>query len=110
MCCRPHPGQGKGTATAPAAAPLKLPYADGFETPATTTSPKYFTDMNGAFQTVACGGGRTGSCLRQMAPTTPIRWTNEPYDAPYTFMGDGSWSNYTVSADTMFEQASTVEG
>jgi O-glycosyl hydrolase len=102
-------GQGKGTATAPAAAPLQLPYADDFETPATTTSPKYFTDMNGAFQTVPCGGGRAGTCLRQMAATTPIRWTNEPYDAPYTIMGDGSWSNYTVTADTMFEQSSTVE-
>ncbi|MFJ2582876.1 ricin-type beta-trefoil lectin domain protein [Kitasatospora aureofaciens] len=102
-------GQGKGTATPPAPAALNLPYTDDFETPATTTSPKYFTDMNGAFQTVACGGGRTGSCLRQMTPTTPIRWTNEPYSAPYTIMGDGSWSNYTVSADTMFEQPGTVE-
>ncbi|MFI8458230.1 ricin-type beta-trefoil lectin domain protein [Kitasatospora sp. NPDC085464] len=102
-------GQGKGTATPPAAAPMKLPYADGFETPATTTSPKYFADMNGAFRTVACGGGRTGTCLRQMAPTRPINWTDEPYSAPYTMMGDGSWSNYTVTADTMFEQSSTVE-
>ncbi|MFG2847179.1 ricin-type beta-trefoil lectin domain protein [Kitasatospora sp. NPDC048296] len=102
-------GQGKGTAAAPAAAPLELPYKDDFETPATTTSPKYFTDMNGAFQTVPCGGGRTGTCLRQMAPTTPIRWTDEPYNAPYTMMGDGSWSNYTVTADTLFEQSSSVE-
>ncbi|MGE7433894.1 ricin-type beta-trefoil lectin domain protein [Kitasatospora sp. NPDC001175] len=102
-------GQGKGTATPPTAAPLELPYADDFETTATTTSPKYFTDMNGAFQTVPCGGGRTGTCLRQMAPTTPIRWTDESYDAPYTMMGDGSWSNYTVTADTLFEQSSTIE-
>ncbi|WP_084701753.1 ricin-type beta-trefoil lectin domain protein [Streptacidiphilus anmyonensis] len=102
-------GQGKGTATPPAAAPLALPYADDFEKPATTTSPQYFTDMNGAFQTVPCGGGRAGTCLRQMAASTPIRWTDEPYDAPYTIMGDGGWTNYTVSADTLFEQASTVE-
>ncbi|MET8543660.1 ricin-type beta-trefoil lectin domain protein [Kitasatospora sp. NPDC004799] len=102
-------GQGKGAAIAPAAAPMALPYADGFDTPATTTSPKYFTDMNGAFQTVPCGGGRTGGCLRQMAPTSPIRWTEEKDNAPYTMMGDGSWSNYTVTADTMFEQSGTVE-
>ncbi|MET8629140.1 ricin-type beta-trefoil lectin domain protein [Kitasatospora sp. NPDC004669] len=102
-------GQGKGTATPPAAAPLQLPYADDFETPATTTSPKYFTDMNGAFRTVACGGGRTGTCLRQMAPTSPIRWTDEKYNAPYTMMGDGNWSNYTVTTDTLFEQPSSVE-
>ncbi|MEE1783533.1 ricin-type beta-trefoil lectin domain protein [Streptomyces sp. SP17BM10] len=102
-------GQGKGTATPPARAALPLPYADGFETPATTTSPRYFTDMNGAFQTVPCGSGRAGTCLRQMAATTPIRWTDESYNAPYTIMGDGGWGNYTVSADTLFEQSGTVE-
>ncbi|MFF4341324.1 ricin-type beta-trefoil lectin domain protein [Kitasatospora sp. NPDC001540] len=102
-------GQGRGTAAPPAAAPLALPYSDTFDTPAATTSPKYFTDMNGAFQTVPCGGGRAGTCLRQMAPQTPIRWTNEPYNAPYTMVGDGRWTNYTVSADALFEQTGTVE-
>ncbi|MEV0452704.1 ricin-type beta-trefoil lectin domain protein [Streptomyces sp. NPDC050600] len=102
-------GQGKGTAVSPARKALGLPYSDDFETRAATTSPKYFSDMNGAFQSVSCGGGRTGTCLRQMAPMSPIRWTEEPYNAPYTITGDGTWSNYTVSADTMFEQAGTVE-
>ncbi|MEE1805255.1 ricin-type beta-trefoil lectin domain protein, partial [Streptomyces sp. BE133] len=102
-------GQGKGTATPPAPGALDLPYTETFETPATTTSPKYFSDMNGAFQTVACGGGRSGTCLRQMAPTTPIRWTDEPYNAPYTIMGDGRWRDYTVTVDTLFEKAGSVE-
>jgi hypothetical protein len=102
-------GGGKGTATSPATSAMALPYSDNFETPATSTSPKYFSDMNGAFQTVACGGGRSGTCLRQMAATTPIRWTGESYDAPYTIMGDGSWSNYTVTADAMLEQSGSVE-
>ena len=102
-------GQGKGTAASPSAAPLSLPYSDTFETPAATTSPKYFTDMNGAFQTVACGGGRAGTCLRQMAAATPVRWTAENYYAPYTVMGDDSWGNYTVTADTMLEQSGAVE-
>jgi hypothetical protein len=101
-------GQGKGTATPPAAASLGLPYSDNFETAATTTSPKYFSDMNGAFQTVACTG-RTGTCLKQMAPTVPIRWTGESYDAPYTMMGDQGWSNYTVTADAYLAQSGSVE-
>jgi hypothetical protein len=101
-------GQGKGTATPPARAPLALPYTDDFDTAATTTSPKYFTDMNGAFKTVTCGGGRSGTCLRQMAPQVPIRWTDENYSAPYTFMGEGNWDNYTVTADVMFEQAGAI--
>lgn len=100
---------GKGTATSPQHAPLKLPYADDFETPATTTSPKYFTDMNGAFKTVSCGGGREGTCVRQMAAQTPIRWTDEPHNSPYTITGDGTWDNYTVSVDTMLEKAGSVE-
>ncbi|MBS2551583.1 ricin-type beta-trefoil lectin domain protein [Catenulispora sp. NL8] len=102
-------GQGKGTATSPAASALTLPYTDTFDTHATTTSPKYFSDMNGAFATTSCDGGRTGQCLRQEATSTPVRWTNEPYDGPYTFMGDSSWSNYTVTTDAYFEQSSTVE-
>ena len=102
-------GQGKGTATSPAQASLALPYSDNFETAAASTSPKYFSDMNGAFQTVACGGGRSGTCLRQMAATTPIRWTGESYPMPYTIMGDLSWGNYTVAADALLEQSGSVE-
>ncbi|MFB7617476.1 ricin-type beta-trefoil lectin domain protein [Kitasatospora sp. NPDC056181] len=102
-------GQGKGTATPPAPAPLNLPYADGFDKPAATASPKYFSDMNGAFQTVPCGGGRTGTCLRQMAPVSPIRWTDESNNQPYTIVGDSSWVNYTVGADTLFEQPGSTE-
>ncbi|MFG2698352.1 ricin-type beta-trefoil lectin domain protein [Kitasatospora sp. NPDC048407] len=102
-------GQGKGTATAPAAAPLNLPYTDDFDRPAATTSPKYFSDMNGAFRTGPCGGGRTGACLRQMAPVSPIRWTDESNNMPYTIAGDSSWVNYTVGADTLFEQPGSTE-
>ncbi|WP_405913654.1 ricin-type beta-trefoil lectin domain protein [Streptomyces sp. NBC_00963] len=102
-------GQGKGTAKAPAGAAMKLPYTDTFDKPGASTDATYFSDMNGAFEKVACGGGRSGKCLRQMAPTTPIRWTDEPYHAPYSFMGDASWSNYTVSADVMLEQSGSVE-
>jgi hypothetical protein len=102
-------GQGRATTSSPNASALNLPQSNDFETAGTTSSPKYFTDMNGAFQTVPCGGGRGGTCLRQMATTTPIRWTGEPYYAPYTFMGDDSWGNYTVSADTMLEQSGAVE-
>ena len=65
--------------------------------------------MNGAFQTAACDAGRAGTCLRQMAPNVPIRWTGESYDAPYTLIGDQTWSNYTVKTDALFEQAGSVE-
>lgn len=102
-------GQGKGTAKPPAGAAMKLPYSDTFDKPGASTNARYFSDMNGAFKTVDCGGGRAGTCLRQMAPTRPIRWTDEPYYAPYSFMGDGSWTNYTVSADVLLEQSGSAE-
>ncbi|MET9618422.1 ricin-type beta-trefoil lectin domain protein [Kitasatospora indigofera] len=102
-------GAGKGSATPPAASALALPYSDDFEAATASTSPKYFADMNGAFAKVDCGGGRTGTCLRQMAATQPINWTHENYHSPYTFMGEGTWGNYTVGTDVMFEQPGTVE-
>lgn len=100
-------GQGKGTAVSPAGAWLTLPYTDDFETPATSTSPKYFSDMSGAFAVTTCGGGRGGHCLRQMAPIAPMAWANS--DFPYTIMGDTVWSNYTVKTDVMFAQPGSVE-
>ncbi|WP_194898935.1 ricin-type beta-trefoil lectin domain protein [Catenulispora pinisilvae] len=102
-------GQGKGVTTPPAPSTMPLPYTNDFNTPATTTSPLYFSDMNGAFQTAPCDAGRAGTCLRQMAGYEPIRWTGESYDAPYTLVGDQTWSNYTVQADTLFEQSGSVE-
>ncbi|MFJ2865593.1 ricin-type beta-trefoil lectin domain protein [Kitasatospora sp. NPDC087314] len=101
--------QGKGTANPPAAAPLALPYSDDFSGPTDSTSPKYFTDMNGAFAKVPCAAGQPGTCLQQMATSTPVRWDNEPYYAPYTIMGDGSWSNYTVSSKVLLQQQGSVE-
>ncbi|WP_412538813.1 RICIN domain-containing protein [Longispora sp. K20-0274] len=102
-------GQGKGTATSPARAPLNLPYSDNFDGYGDNRSPKYFTDMNGSFETLACAAGRTGKCVRQMAPAAPIRWTDEPFLYPYTTMGELNWTNYTVSSDVLLEQAGSVE-
>ncbi len=101
-------GQGAGTATGPQRGVLALPYADSFDHPAGREA-TYLSSMNGAFETAPCGGGRTGECLRQTAPVTPIRWTSESWDAPYTLMGDLSWSNYTVSSDVLLEQPGSVE-
>ncbi|GIG62504.1 galactosylceramidase [Longispora fulva] len=102
-------GQGKGTATSPARSALALPYTDNFDGYAANRSPRYFTDMNGSFETVPCAAGRAGTCVRQMAPATPIRWTDEPFNAPYTMMGERGWTDYTVSVDALMEQSGAVE-
>jgi hypothetical protein len=103
------PAGAKGTATSPATGRLSLPYSDNFETAAASTSPKYFSDMNGAFAETACGAGRSGRCLQQMAITQPVHWTDEANKAPYTIMGDAAWTDYTVSVDAMLPQSGTVE-
>ncbi|TWF96617.1 RICIN domain-containing protein [Kitasatospora viridis] len=106
-------GQGAGTAatTVPQRAPLALPYTDSLAGSGSGTGQeaKYFSAMNGAFQTAPCAGGRAGNCLTQQAPTTPIRWTDESADQPYTTMGDLSWSDYTVGVDALLQQSGTAE-
>lgn len=96
-------GQGKGTATSPAQGPLALPYSDNFDSYATGRMPKYLQDMQGAFETVSCGGGRAGICVRQMSPQAPITW--KTLADPATYGGSLAWGNYTVSADTLLEKS-----
>ncbi|MFF7634913.1 RICIN domain-containing protein [Kitasatospora sp. NPDC008050] len=100
---------GAGTAASPQRGLLALPYHDSLAGTGTGQEARYFSAMNGAFETAPCAGGRPGSCLRQQAPATPIRWTDETGDQPYATMGDLSWSNYTVSADVLLEQSGTAE-
>ncbi|MFF7159406.1 ricin-type beta-trefoil lectin domain protein [Streptomyces sp. NPDC008139] len=96
-------GQGKGTAAGPASAGLGLPYSDSFDGYSVGTEAKYLMDWQGAFETVACGGGRTGRCERQMSPQKPITW--DALSDPHALLGDVSWSNYTVTSDVLLEQS-----
>ncbi|MEY9965207.1 hypothetical protein ABIA33_003249 [Streptacidiphilus sp. MAP12-16] len=102
-------GQNSGAVAGPQRGVLQLPYTDSLAGTATGQEARYFAAMNGAFETEACGGGRSGRCLRQQAAQTPIRWTNESADQPYTMMGDLSWADYTVSSDVLLEQPGSVE-
>jgi glycosyl hydrolase family 59/ricin-type beta-trefoil lectin protein/glycosyl hydrolase family 59 (putative galactocerebrosidase) len=100
-------GQGKGTATAPAQGSLNLPYADNFDQYAAGKEAKYLMDMQGAFETVSCGGGRSGMCVRQETTQVPIVWKTAA--DPYAVLGNVNWNNYTVSSDVLLEQAGYAE-
>jgi O-glycosyl hydrolase len=100
-------GQGKGTATSPAAHGFALPYTDTFDGYGLNTEARYVADMQGAFEVRGCQGGRTGNCVQQVAPVKPIEWQGDS-DA-YALAGDTGWSNYTVSVDVNLRQAGTVE-
>ncbi|MFD3993002.1 RICIN domain-containing protein [Streptomyces sp. NPDC058583] len=101
-------GQGVGVTTPPQRSQLALPYTDSFAGYTKGREATYFSTMNGAFEAAPCGGGRTGSCLRQMSPVSPIQWTDEESNQPYTIMGEQSWSDYTVSADVLLEQGGSA--
>ena len=100
-------GQGKGTATAPAQGSLNLPYSDNFDQYAAGKEAKYLMDMQGAFETVSCGGGRSGMCVRQETTQEPIVWKTAA--DPYAVLGNVNWNNYTVSSDVLLEQAGYAE-
>jgi hypothetical protein len=100
-------GQGKGTATGPATGAFALPYSDSYDSYAVGAEARFLADMQGAFEIVACGGGRTGRCVRQMSPRAPITW--DTLSDPYALLGDVGWSNYKVSSDVLLEQTGYVE-
>jgi len=101
-------GQGKGTATSPAQGTLGLPYSDSFDSYSTGSEAKYLMDIQGSFEAVGCGGGRSGQCVRQMSEQAPIYWTTQLAE-PYALLGDVGWSNYTVSTDVMLEKSGYVQ-
>ncbi|NUT51029.1 MAG: galactosylceramidase [Saccharothrix sp.] len=100
-------GQGKGTATSPPQGSLGLPYRDDFDSYATGKEAKYLMDMEGAFETAACGGGRTGTCVRQASTQKAIPWKTET--APYALLGNVNWNNYTASVDVLLEKSGSVD-
>lgn len=102
-------GQGKGQAVSPAAAPQRLPYRDDFERYKAGRTPRYISDMDGGFETAPCGGGREGTCLRQVISDQPV-WWNGWLKRPLTVVGDlKSWRDYTASVDSRLEQDGWTE-
>src|SRR3954451_2860619 len=100
-------GQGKGAAASPAQGSLNLPYSDDFESYAAGRQPKYLQDMQGAFETAVCGGGRSGMCLLQSSPQAPITW--KTLSVPNTYGGNLNWNNYTLAADIMLEKSGSAQ-
>ncbi|WP_033262087.1 ricin-type beta-trefoil lectin domain protein [Amycolatopsis vancoresmycina] len=100
-------GQGKGTATSPAQGSLNLPYSDDFDGYAKGKEAKYLMDMEGAFETSACGAGRAGTCVRQASTQKAIPWKKTT--DPYALLGNVAWSSYTLSTDVLLEKSGYVE-
>lgn len=94
-------GQQKGSfQPVPPARAFPFPYRESFDEYGAPARwgylPRYFADIHGAFELSSCPG-RSGTCLRQAAPTIPNSWA--PGWLPYTILGDDRWSDYDVSSD-----------
>jgi hypothetical protein len=100
-------GAGKGSAASPAPLAAILPYSDSFEGYKVGSLATYISDQSGAFDVETCGAGRSGQCLRQMAPTQPIEWNS--VEEPYNTIGTDDWADYDVAVDVMLEAPGSVE-
>ncbi len=99
----PPPGRARARRPARRRAPSRCPTATTSTATPTGREAKYLSDQQGSFEVAACGGGRTGQCVRQMSEQAPIFWTTG-HAEPFTLLGDLSWRNYTVSSDVMLEK------
>lgn len=94
-------GQQKGGfAGVPAQQAFPFPYRANFDDYRDARAwgylPRYFADIEGAFELAPCPGDRR-TCLRQRVPVRPHSWA--PDWKPYTILGDDGWTDYEVSAD-----------
>jgi hypothetical protein len=102
-------GQGKGTARGPAGHPMPLPHTDSFDSYGVGKEARYLADMDGAFEVVSCAGGRSGRCVRQMAPQAPILWRTGGQRDPSALLGDVGWRDVTFAVDGLMERAGWLQ-
>ena len=102
-------GKGGARPTATVSAQLAVPFREDFEKLAATRLARFFSDVNGAFETAPCGGGRPGMCYRQAVARQPVEW-HGPDMPPTTIAGDPRWwGDYRVSSDVLLESPGHVE-
>ena len=93
-------GQRKGSASSPAPAAFPLPYRDNFEGYRLNQTPRFLSDMGGAFEIVPRNDG--GHCLRQQVHRSGIDWAKASY--AYSVIGNDLWNDIEVEAQANFEQ------
>jgi hypothetical protein len=96
-------GQSKGDAAPPTATAFPFPHFEDFESYSPSQGAKYFSAIEGSFEVAACGGGRSGQCLRQAVEAQPIPWPEVGVAEPASFLGSTSWTDYRVTADVFLE-------
>lgn len=108
---RTDAGKGRAKPAASVHDRMPLPFHENFEHPAAGTKlARYFSDVNGAFEAVPCGGGRHGTCYRQQVTEQPVVWNDTGFLPPTTVAGDPRWwGDYTLRSKVLLEQPGHVE-
>ena len=105
-------GQKKGDAQSPSSVgeQMPLPFEEDFERYEPGRLARYFSDLNGGFETAKAAGGREGMAYQQMVPQKPITWGRAGHMGPTTVVGDPRWwGDYEVAADVFLEEDGAVE-
>jgi hypothetical protein len=87
----------------PPATELRLPFSDDFENDKVGRSPRYLSDLNGAFEVVQRPDG-DGKCLSQVVTSLGIDWPLAEQPTPRTIIGSRSWIDYEVSCDVQLRR------
>ncbi|MGH3096170.1 MAG: discoidin domain-containing protein [Streptosporangiales bacterium] len=108
---RTDAGKGDAKPAASVHEQMPLPFHADFEDAASGTKlARYFSDVNGAFEAVPCGGGRAGTCYRQQVAKQPVVWNSSGFLPPTTVVGDPRWwGDYTLRSKVMLEDSGHVE-
>ncbi|GAP72593.1 galactosylceramidase [Candidatus Symbiothrix dinenymphae] len=93
-------GQTKGIAVIPPSKPFPVPYSADFEGDKIHGTPRYFSDLGGAFEVVE-REDKKGKCLRQMITRPCIAWDSET-KLNQTVIGDTAWTDYSIKTDVYF--------
>jgi Glycosyl hydrolase family 59/Galactocerebrosidase, C-terminal lectin domain len=109
--------RGSHPAAVPPATPLPLPYHDDLTTSGAgpdDDEPGLLAAQDGAFEIAPCAKphGSATTCTVQQAEPVPVLWHGSSGGARYPFaiVGDGGWSDYTVSVDVLLTRPHTSAG
>lgn len=88
---------------------MRMPFSETFDGVQPGAQARYFQTVQGAYEAAACGGGRSGTCYRQVLSEAPIPWHRTRME-PVTLVGDPRWwGDYRVGVDAMVEQPGFVD-
>ncbi len=101
-------GQVRGDAAGPATTTFPLPYDNDFEADVPGQEARFLMNQSGAFEVGACGGGRSGRCIRQAAVGKPGFWGPQDVN-PFAVTGDSHVEDVTIRVDVMPEAEGTIQ-